>query len=201
MRLFRTSATLFVLACTLATGLAQAQTPLNSVTVDELLRTLGGPGKKSFLRTQPPQADTNICSGQPGVPAGGGAPGKRNLEVVAYAGDTTAGVNLNVQFAYASDKLTDADRVLLDTLATALRHPDLANERFAVAGHTDTSGEARINLELSCARALAVRRYLVSKGVADKRLSAYGFGSTRLLPDNGPTDGIHRRVEVRKAPE
>jgi outer membrane protein OmpA-like peptidoglycan-associated protein len=211
MRLFQTAAalplaTLLVLA---AAPPAHAQVPLGQVSVEELLRTLGGPGKKSFLRTAPPDAASNLCGGQTGAPTKPGTPsaarpdgpGKRNLEVVPYAGDTTPGVNLKVQFAYSSDKLTDGDRTLLDTLSKALQHPDLANESFAVAGHTDTSGEARINLELSCARALAVRKYLVGKGVAEKRLSAYGFGSQRLLADNSPTDGIHRRVEVRKAPE
>ena len=211
MRLFQTAtvlplATLLILT---AAPPAQAQVPLGDVSVEDLVRTLGGPGKKSFMRTAPPDATSSLCGGQAGAPAKPGAaaparadgPGKRNLEVVPYAGDTTPGVNLKVQFAYSSDKLTPADRGLLDTLAQALQHPELVSGSFAVAGHTDTSGEARINLELSCARALAVRKYLVSKGVAEKRLSAYGFGSNRLLADNSPTDGIHRRVEVRKAPE
>ena len=185
---------------------AQGQVPLASVSVEDLLRTLGGPGKKSFLRTAPPDAASSLCAGHSGAPAKAGAarpdgPGKRNLEVVPYAGDTTPGVNLKVQFAYSSDKLTAGDRELLDTLAKALQHPELAGDSFAVAGHTDTTGDARINLELSCARALAVRKYLVGKGVAEKRLSAYGFGSTRLLADLSPSDGVHRRVEVRKAPE
>jgi len=211
MRLFQTAVTLSLVALfALSAALpAHAQVPVAEVTVEGLLRTLGGPGKKSFLRTAPPDAASSLCAGQAGAPAKPGAspaarpdgPGKRNLEVVPYAGDTTAGVNLKVQFAYSSDKLTPGDRELLDTLAKALQHPELANDSFAVAGHTDSSGEARINLELSCARALAVRRYLVGKGVAEKRLSAYGFGSQRLLADNSPTDGIHRRVEVRKAPE
>jgi outer membrane protein OmpA-like peptidoglycan-associated protein len=209
MRLFQTATTLSLATLLLTAPLpAQAQTPLGAVSVEDLLRTLGGPGKKSFLRTAPPDATSSLCAGQASAPAKPGTaaaradgPGKRNLEVVPYAGDTTPGVNLKVQFAYSSDKLTTGDRELLDTLAMALQHPELAPDSFAVAGHTDTTGEARINLELSCARALAVRRYLVGKGVAEKRLSAYGFGSTRLLADNSPTDGIHRRVEVRKAPE
>ncbi len=207
MRLFQTATALPLAALLALTPLtAQAQVPLGAVSVEELVRTLGGPGKKSFARTAPPDAASSLCGGQTGTPAkpGSGSPtgaGKRNLEVVPYAGDTTPGVNLQVQFAYSSDKLTDGDRGLLDTLAKALQHADLSADSFAVAGHTDTTGDARINLELSCARALAVRRYLVGKGVAEKRLSAYGFGSKRLLADQSPTDGIHRRVEVRKAPE
>ena len=130
-----------------------------------------------------------------------GAARARNLEVVPYAGDTTPGVNLDVRFATASDALTKSDQALLDTLAKALKTPDLAKDRFAVAGHTDATGDDRINQELSCARALAVRRYLSGKGVALARLSAYGFGSTRPLEAGQADSSANRRVEIRKAPE
>jgi outer membrane protein OmpA-like peptidoglycan-associated protein len=162
----------------------------------------GGPATRSFRRTPLPDIGTSLCTGQ--AAATGTAPARgttRNLEVVPYAGDTTPGVNLSVQFATASDRLTPLDQALLDTVASALNTPQLSPDRFAVAGHTDTTGDARINLELSCARALAVRRYLAAKGVAVDRLSAYGFGSTRLLAADQPTAGGNRRVEIRKAPE
>jgi|GEM_PF-1779162 len=188
---------------------AHAQQPPADTSVDALVQALsGGPVTRAFRRTQLPEAGSNLCGGQDGGPAGSAGPAgtrgvanTRNLEVVPYAGDSTPGVNLSVQFATASDKLTAPDRALLDRLAAALQKPELVQDRFAVAGHTDTTGDARINLELSCARALAVRRYLATKGVAEQRLSAYGFGSARLLAANEPTGGANRRVEVRKAPE
>ena len=127
-------------------------------------------------------------------------PARRNLEVVPYAGDSTPGVNLSVQFATGSDRLASGDRALLDNVAAALNSPKLASDGFAVAGHTDASGDARLNLELSCVRALAVRRYLVDKGVAEARLTAYGFGSARPLEGDAAA-ATHRRVEVRKAPQ
>lgn len=186
---------------------AAAQQPIADTSVDALVQALtGGPATRAFRRTQLPEAGSSLCGGQDGG-AGGASVGTRgmastrNLEVVPYAGDSTPGVNLNVQFATASDKLTGADRALLDRLAAALQKPELAQDRFAVAGHTDTTGDARINLELSCARALAVRRYLSDKGVGEQRLSAYGFGSMRLVAANEPTGSANRRVEIRKAPE
>lgn len=187
---------------------APAQQPLAQASVDALVQALSTdnrPPTRTFRRTQLPEAGSNLCAGQApgsGPAAGGtGAAATRTLEVVPYAGDTTPGVNLSVQFAMGSDKLTPADRALLDNLAAALQHPQLAEGRFAVAGHTDTSGDGRINLELSCARALAVRSYLAGKGVQPQRISAYGFGSARLLADQAPTAPTHRRVEIRKAPE
>ena len=175
-----------------------------NTSVEALVRALSsGPATRAFRRTQLPEAGSSLCGGQDSSGAAGtlSLANTRNLEVVPYAGDSTPGVNLSVQFANASDKLTGPDRTLLDRLASALKVPELAQDRFAVAGHTDTTGDARINLELSCARALTVRRYLASKGVAEQRLSAYGFGSTRLVAANEPTASANRRVEVRRAPE
>ena len=217
-RPLRALATALVLAA--SASAAWAQQPLKQTDVQALVAALSGsgPAARSFRRTLPPEAGSSLCNGQAAAPAaavggtGGGTGSKtgststggataRNLEVVPYAGDTTPGVNLSVQFATASDRLTASDQALLNTLAKALLTADLAQDRFAVAGHTDSTGEARINLELSCARALAVRRYLAGKGVAVQRLSAYGFGSTRLLAADQPTDGQNRRVEIRKAPQ
>ncbi len=209
-----------LLACAFGAGTAgaQGQLPMSHTSVDALVQALSGGGAttRAFRRTTLPEVGTSLCAGQAGAaPAPGAAPTApadapvaaaaggttRNLEVVPYAGDTTPGVNLDVKFATASDQLTKADQALLDTLVKALKSPTLASDRFAVAGHTDATGDDRINQELSCARALAVRRYLSGKGVAIKRLSAYGFGSTRPLEAGGGDVAANRRVEIRKAPE
>ena len=47
---------------------------------------------------------------------------------------------------------------------------------------------------------VAVRRYLGTKGVPAQRLTAYGFGSARLVEPGDPAAGSNRRVEIRKAP-
>jgi outer membrane protein OmpA-like peptidoglycan-associated protein len=197
-----------------------AQRPLAEASVESLVAALSGsgggrsdgPATRSFRRTQPPDTASNLCaeSAKPAPrvttvataprPADSVGPTRRNLEVVPYAGDSTPGINLSVQFATGSDRLAPGDRSLLDNVATALKSPTLAGESFAIAGHTDSTGDARINLELSCARALEVRRYLVDKGVAEARLTAYGFGSVRPLEGDAAA-AANRRVEVRKAPQ
>ena len=94
---------------------ARAQQPLADTSVDALVAALrGGPATKSFRRTELPAAGSNLCRGAEAAPnsapnAAGNERLGRNLEVVPYAGDTTAGVNLSVQFASASDRLTPAD--------------------------------------------------------------------------------------------
>lgn len=204
------------LALVAAAAAVQAQRPLSEASVESLVAALSGGGRpdglvtRSFRRTQLPDTASSLCAesarpapaqqAQPNRPAQGGAT-TRNLEVVPYAGDTTPGVNLSVQFATGSDRLGQGDRALLDNVAAALKSPTLASDGFAIAGHTDSTGDARINLELSCARAQAVRRYLVDKGVAETRLTAYGFGSARPLEGDAAAAAANRRVEVRRAPQ
>lgn len=127
-------------------------------------------------------------------------PTASDAEAVPYAGEATPGVHLDVRFAFGSDRLAPGDVTLLDNLAAALRDVRLLPDRFAIAGHTDAVGPAAVNLELSCARALAVVRHLQTQGVEAARLTAYGFGSTRLLPSAPPAAGVHRRVEIRRSP-
>ena len=80
-----------------------------------------------------------------------------------------------------------------------MAHPDLRNASFTVAGHTDSVGDATVNLKLSCARSMAVREYLLQQGVAADRLSAYGFGSARPVVPGAADAAVNRRVEVRRA--
>ena len=92
----------------------------------------------------------------------------------------------------------DAEK-MLDALARALNAPELARYRFRIEGHTDTTGEAPVNLALSARRAAAVREHLVNRlGVAAPRLDAVGLGETQLLvqtPD-ATSEPRNRRVQI-----
>jgi len=94
---------------------------------------------------------------------------------------------------------------VLDTLFGILNeNPDL---RICLEGHVccvDGAGEGYNvpgrQLNLSVARALAVRDELVRRGIADERLCARGFGHSRpkVSPELTPADEArNRRVEVR----
>jgi OmpA-OmpF porin, OOP family len=62
--------------------------------------------------------------------------------------------------------------------------------------HTDNTGNATVNQDLSEKRALAVAKALVAKGVSCKRLIAVGFGSSKPTADNATPEGRaqNRRV-------
>lgn len=70
-----------------------------------------------------------------------------------------------------------------------------------IAGHTDSDGDDKANLELSAKRAQAVAKWLVAKGIDCKRLVAVGFGETAPVADNKTPDGKaqNRRTEFINA--
>ena len=69
-------------------------------------------------------------------------------------------------------------------------------------GHTDSSGDANSNWQLSHARAYAVRDFLVDCGLPLHRFTCVGYGDTRAIDENQTEDGRwrNRRVEVRVIP-
>ena len=180
-----------------------AAPPMADPTVEELVRALGTSAVSKafnggFRRTAAPDRNHFCPEVSSSMGNSYGATGRKNLEVVPYDGGHAVSADLALHFALGSDKLDASDRNILDTLVLALRDPRLANGRFAIAGHTDASGSAQTNLQLSCARAISARAYLIQNGISGERLSAYGFGSDRLLDAANPWSAVNRRVEIRR---
>jgi outer membrane protein OmpA-like peptidoglycan-associated protein len=72
--------------------------------------------------------------------------------------------------------------------------------KFEIDGHTDNSGTAAHNLDLSQQRADAVKSQLVSMGIDASRLTTKGFGDTKPIDGNDSPEGKanNRRVEFVK---
>jgi outer membrane protein OmpA-like peptidoglycan-associated protein len=70
--------------------------------------------------------------------------------------------------------------------------------RMEISGHSDTSGNADKNTQLSKERAEAVKQYFVEKGVAAERLESRGAGSAEPVADNKTAEGRakNRRIEI-----
>jgi len=92
--------------------------------------------------------------------------------------------------------LKPESREALDQVATLMKAQD--SLKIYVVGHTDDSGALAHNLELSEARARAVRQYLVSAGINDARLEAHGVGPLTPVASNRSDDGraANRRVMI-----
>jgi|APTNR8051073442_1049403.scaffolds.fasta_scaffold00614_18 outer membrane protein OmpA-like peptidoglycan-associated protein len=71
--------------------------------------------------------------------------------------------------------------------------------RIEIVGHTDNTGAAQYNLELSRNRAMAVRQYLVQQGCEAGRIEALGLGMSKPVAPNDTESGRaqNRRVEIR----
>ena len=110
-----------------------------------------------------------------------------------------------VQFELGSDKLLEVSFPLLDEVARVIvDNPQI--EIIQIEGHTDSTGGAARNRELSKLRAESVREYLIGKGINKGRLVAKGFGPDRPLQSNDTPEGreANRRVEfniVKQGPK
>ncbi len=102
------------------------------------------------------------------------------------------GINFDVD----SDRLRADARPAVDQLIAALK----ANPGWNVAieGHTDSTGNAARNQELSQLRAQAVKVAIVAGGIAEGRLTTSGLGQTKPIASNETEVGRaqNRRVEV-----
>lgn len=192
------------LTALLPAGPVQAQSRLDAPSAEQLVLALRGPVPDApplairslrSLTAKAPDALTNLCDAPGNVlprPAAGGA--TRNL----YVSDAPK-VDLNVRFALDSARITPPGLQLLDTLGAALNSPELLNQHFVIAGHTDKRGLDSYNKRLSCERALVVRDHLLKKhGIDPERLVALGFGADKPVDAANPAEEVNRRVEVRK---
>ncbi|VXD18565.1 OmpA family protein [Marinoscillum sp. 108] len=103
----------------------------------------------------------------------------------------------NLIFARGSDVITESSFEELDNLVEYLdSRPSLI---IQLEGHTDFAGNPEANMSLSEARVVAVKEYLVSKGVKKNRVLTKAFGGSQPLyterTDEAKTK--NRRVEVR----
>ena len=136
------------------------------------------------------------CPDSAGTPENHGCPEikKETTEKINY-------IARSVLFKSASDQLTDSSYLALDELAKILlAHPE---GHLTIEGHTDNQGKPEKNLLLSQKRALAVKDYLVKKGIAETQLTAIGWGQEHPIADNNTPAGraANRRVELKMGTE
>lgn len=71
--------------------------------------------------------------------------------------------------------------------------------RIEISGHTDNTGSAAYNVQLSEKRAQSVNNYLVSQGISQSRLTPKGYGSQQPIASNDTEEGRqkNRRIEFK----
>ncbi len=122
--------------------------------------------------------------------SGGESPFQRNSQ-----GQMAAELAGNVLFDPGSAVVKSSGRKSLDRIASSL-NGQFAGREARIEGHTDSDpikhSKWASNDALSQARADAVKKYLTSKGVSTRRLSAIGYGSSQPKGSKAAS----RRVEI-----
>lgn len=101
----------------------------------------------------------------------------------------------HVLFEQGKPVLVQGSEKELDLVVEMMQeHPNI---QIFLAGHTDNQGKAALNLKLSYDRVETVKKYLVSNGINENRISGQGFGGTKPIAsnDNVISRRRNRRVE------
>lgn len=101
----------------------------------------------------------------------------------------------SILFAFDSDEMVGNYHDVLEELAAFLQS---GFRELIVEGHTDSIGSDAYNDKLSLRRALAIKRYLITKfQMNGSKIRTIGYGERRPIADNGNYQGRqqNRRVE------
>lgn len=106
-----------------------------------------------------------------------------------------------ITFAHDRSDVQPQFRPVLNEIAETLSN--YPSTMIDIHGHTDSTGTAAYNQDLSERRARAVANYLISQGVQSVRIGTQGHGESQLLisPEQNEADRqANRRVEIRVVP-
>jgi outer membrane protein OmpA-like peptidoglycan-associated protein len=197
----------------LFTGRVLDATTRQPVAGGEVKATLLG-GNADFRATARADASTgsfqlSLLPGRYRVEGSGGGVFLSTVDTIRFAGGSVGrdlllrpaavGARLalpTIIFAQSKATLLPGSYAELNRLAITLA----ANPKIEIRleGHTDNVGPADKNQQLSEDRVTEVKRYLVSRGVSEDRITTIGFGGSkpRFKNDREETRKLNRRVEL-----
>ncbi len=106
----------------------------------------------------------------------------------------------NVTFATGSSDISANFYEVLNSVVLVLN--EFEKTYIDITGHTDNTGSASLNQQLSEARASSVSRYFQSQGVLSQRIVTKGMGFNQPIASNDTPEGrsMNRRVEILLTP-
>jgi outer membrane protein OmpA-like peptidoglycan-associated protein len=131
------------------------------------------------------------CPMTPGTVANNGCP-----EIEEEEQEVLNTVFNNLQFQSGKAVIMESSFQSLDDLANLLIKK--ADFKLLIEGHTDDVGREMANMSLSQNRVMAVKNYLVSKGIDEKRFVTKWYGESNPIAPNDTEEGRakNRRVEL-----
>lgn len=123
------------------------------------------------------------------------------IEIIKEGNKLVVRMPQDILFAIDSANVQPALRSDLRVLANSLNR--YAGSTVVVFGHTDNTGSAAHNLDLSKGRAQSVANILVSNGVVAERVRSRGKGEEQPIASNLTPEGRaqNRRVEIIIRPQ
>ena len=122
------------------------------------------------------------------------------VSVTRMGDNITLNMPGNITFKTGSSELDPSFYKVLNSVNLVVKKYD--KTVVEVAGHTDNTGAAEYNQQLSERRANSVAQYLESQGLGSNRVVTVGAGETRPVADNATPEGrqANRRVELTLTP-
>lgn len=182
-----------------------ADIELSSVADGKMISLLASNGDGTYMATLPQGKDYAFAVNKKGYLFY-----SENFSLKTHIVDSVAVIDIALQKIEKGAKVL-LKNIFFDTKQTALK-PESQYElnklvslmqenpgmKIQVEGHTDNVGAPKDNMQLSIGRALAVKQYLISKGIAAGRVSHKGFGETKPIAGNTTEEGKakNRRTEI-----
>lgn len=119
---------------------------------------------------------------------------------IDYSGEittTVASKDVHINFEFGSANISaSSTQVLNEIYSSAVTAEGL---KIGIYGHTDNVGSPQNNLNLSEARAQAVKNWLVKKGIPSNRIEVRGYGEEKPIAENTTETGraANRRVQIK----
>lgn len=107
-------------------------------------------------------------------------------------------VTMPQDILFATDSANLRPDLQRDIQAVSQNLIQYPNSVIQIVGHTDNTGSAAYNQDLSERRARAVASTLISNGVPSNRVSSYGVGLSQPIASNNTAEGRaqNRRVDI-----
>lgn len=119
-----------------------------------------------------------------------------NIGIVNNGNNLVVTLPQDILFATDSATVSGSSQNDIFTLANSInRYP---NTTVNVIGHTDSTGEAAYNFDLSQRRAQAVASVMINAGVSPQRIRSIGRGEDAPIATNATAQGRqqNRRVDI-----
>ena len=99
-----------------------------------------------------------------------------------------------INFSNASSELSAIEKSKIDAFSAELKN--MPNSMIYLYGNASTDGNAAQNMDLSSKRCIAVRKYLIEKGVSADKITVLPMGQENTLSGTTAVSASDRRVDV-----